>query len=100
MRLYWFAVSQQGRHDVVAGLLRDGQLELALEEMRVMRIENVPIQDWLYSLTVCVLIHHEQFDEALRILDHWSSFQAYEASVNIWSYLLDSASRCLHVSFL
>ncbi len=97
MRLYWVDVTPDGRHDIVAGMLREKQFELALEEMNSMRRDLIQIQPWLYDLTIYSLIHNGEFDEAMSIMKYRTEVELVEMPINILYTLLDTASRSFHV---
>ncbi|KAI9883746.1 MAG: hypothetical protein M1823_004481 [Watsoniomyces obsoletus] len=96
MRRNWIDVSPAGLHCVAAGLVRDGQLELALDAIENMRREGVDIAPWLHNLIVYSLLDREEFDEALRMIKSEHQIDDRSVSPNMWHRLLDLASRALH----
>ena len=50
MRSQWMSVSDSGEHDVVAGLLREGLFEQALERLDGMSRQNMRVQGWLLDM--------------------------------------------------
>lgn len=96
MRQYWFEVTPDGWHDVVAGLIREGQLELALERLETMQRDNIHIEDWLSDTVIYTLLDREEFDEALAFFKRRLTGGATIAA-NLWYQLLDRASRAFHV---
>ncbi len=97
MRQNWIDVSPAGLHCVAAGLVRDGQLELALDMIENMSREGVMVAPWLYNLIVYSLLDREEFDEALRMIRIQHQVDDRRVSPNMWHRLLDLASRALHV---
>jgi hypothetical protein len=97
MQANWLQLSDVGRHDLVAGLIRETSFERALDEMALMKSEGIRVQPWLYDLIVYALGEQAEFDEALRIL----KARIGEGDVNIsgalWTYLLDVGSEAVHV---
>ena len=97
MRQGWVELSRDGSHDVVAGLVRDGQLEMALERLERMEQQNMEIDDWLYHLMIYTLLDREELDEALRIVKGRDRSDDQTWSTNLWCRLLDVTSRSMHV---
>jgi hypothetical protein len=97
MQASWLQLSDVGRHDLVAGLVRETSFERALDEMALMKSEGIKVQPWLYDLIIYALAEQAEFDEALRIL----KARIGEGDVNIsgalWTYLLDVGSEAVHV---
>ena len=97
MRQHWFGLTPDGWHDVVMGLLRDGQLELALEKFESMQGDGMRIETWLYEIIIYTLLDHEEMDEALRIFKARIAMNSSTVGPNLWYHLLDRSSRALHV---
>lgn len=98
MRRRWFSVSNDGWHDLIAGLLRDRQIELALDLFDFVRKEGIGIQSWLQDMIVYILCDIEEFDEVLAITRQRVSSGNLTISPTLWFYILDTASRSLHHS--
>ena len=96
LRQRWFALTKDGWHDVIAGLLRDQQLELALDTLDQMQKEDVKVDSWLYDLMIYTLCSAEEFDWAVDLMQHRISSGELYISATLWYYLLDTASRALH----
>lgn len=94
----WFTLSNDGWHDVVAGLIRDRQLEMALDKLDQMHIEGIRIHPWLQDMMVYTLCEAEDFDEALKMMRQRTSNGEMMISATLWYSFLDTASRALHVS--
>ena len=103
-----------GYHDVVAGLIRERHLELALDWVDRMPREGVVIEDWLLDTLVYALCEVEEFDEVLRIMQHryhmgidpshrvvnlanGCATNGSKISSNLWFHVLDTASRAFHI---
>lgn len=97
MRQHWFNLTPDGWHDLVVGLLRDGQFEMALENLETMQKENIKIDDWLSDLVIYTLLDLEEFDEALKMIERRNTLDGAAISANLWYQLLDRASRAFHV---
>lgn len=87
---------KDGRHDVIAGLIRDRQLEMALDELEKMRKEGDKVEPWLYDLMLYTLCSVEEFESALDLMKRRSTDGELNISGSLWYYLLDTASRTLH----
>lgn len=96
MRRRWFTVSNDGWHDVIAGLLRDRQLELALDTLELLQREGSKIHPWLYDMVIYTLCDAGEFDQVLQIIRYRISSGELLISGTLWFYLLDTASRSLH----
>ena len=81
---------------MVAGLVRERQLELALDTMDQMYKEGIKADSWLYDLVIYTLCSAEEFDLALKFMQHRISSGELYISASLWYYLLDTASRALH----
>lgn len=107
-------MTKEGYHDVVAGLVRERHLELALDWVDRMQREGVIIEDWLLDTLVYALCEVEEFDEVLRFVQyrhHPDSDPSQKAvslpqgylknerkiSSNLWFHVLDTASRAFHI---
>ncbi|KAF2136097.1 uncharacterized protein K452DRAFT_148359 [Aplosporella prunicola CBS 121167] len=96
MRQRWFSLRADGHQDVIAGLLRERQYELALDRLDTMVREGIRIEKWLYDMTVYMLCDIEEVDEALRIIKHRTESGEMHISRGVWHCLIDAASSCLH----
>ncbi|KAK2871597.1 hypothetical protein FQN49_003029 [Arthroderma sp. PD_2] len=95
LRDRWLPLSPAGWHNVVTGYIREGQFEMALETLEHMKLQHVPVQDWLTSLLIYNLIEHGEFDEVLQLLR--SKVETGQTlSPNIWHHVLDVASAAMH----
>ncbi len=50
MKERWFGLSPEGWHNLVTGLLRDRQYEVAMDKLEQMRSDQIQIQPWLYDI--------------------------------------------------
>ena len=96
MRQRWLSLTQNGWHDVIVGLLRDRQLERALDALEQMQGEGVAPTSTLYDTVIYTLCSAEEFDEALRLLEFCLESDDLPISPTLWAHVLDSASRALH----
>ena len=96
MRHNWFTLSSDGWHDYAAGLIRDRQIEMALETLEYMEAENIKVDHWLYDTAIYALCDIQEFDEALQLMRHRASNGELSISPTLWLYILDTASRALH----
>ncbi|MCJ1393909.1 hypothetical protein MMC18_006785 [Xylographa bjoerkii] len=92
----WFTLNTDGWHDVVAGCIRDRQIEVALNKLDQMHRSGVPIHSWLHDLFVYTFCDTGDFDEVLRIMQYRVDSDELNVSATLWYYILDAASRAYH----
>lgn len=123
MRQKWMTITEDGRHDIVVGSLRDRQFEMALEQIESMRQDGIHVQPWLYNMAIHTLCDVEETDGAFlivqecvdsgndavskmvyyRLLDLAGDLQNHEVTSYIWTrqvshgYLTPSAGMCDNV---
>lgn len=98
MKERWFGLSPEGWHSLVIGLLRDRQLEMALDRLEEMHTDQILVQPWLYDIMTYVLCEHGEHDEAFNIMMHRYEHARFGISLSHWQYLLDTFSNASHVS--
>lgn len=81
---------------MVVGLIRERQLELALDTLDQMQKEGTKVDSWLYDLIIYTFCSVEEFDSAVNLMQHRISSGEIHISPSLWYYLLDTASRALH----
>ncbi|KAI9831784.1 MAG: hypothetical protein M1819_004681 [Sarea resinae] len=86
MRQRWFSLTKNGWHDVIAGLLRERQFEMAILKLESMQREGVEVYGWLYNLFIYTLCEESEIEDALEILKH------YQASRYAWKRLLETSA--------
>jgi hypothetical protein len=95
MRDRWLTVSPAGWHFVVAGLLRENQIELALEHVALMERKDIFIENWLHSIIVYVLCDHGELDEVYKLMrarvDH-----GHDMTKQLWTHVLTTAGAHDH----
>ncbi|KAF2213228.1 hypothetical protein CERZMDRAFT_21364, partial [Cercospora zeae-maydis SCOH1-5] len=96
MHQRWFQLSEEGWHDMIAGMLREARFEQALERLDKMRIEGMHIEPWLLDMAVFALCDAGEIEEAFRIMR--ARYDAGEVRLRqaLWAYLLDKASEARH----
>jgi hypothetical protein len=87
----WIRVTPEAKHDVVAGMIRCDELELAQEQIAVMQEDNVAIQPWLNVLMVHKLCEKKDFDALLRLAYNIHDNRK-ELPRSTWLFLLQQAS--------
>ncbi|KAK8206976.1 pentatricopeptide repeat protein [Phyllosticta capitalensis] len=92
MRQRWISITEDGRHDIAIGLLRDRQFEFALEQIEAMEADGVAIQPWLYDMAIHMLCDAEEPDEAFRIVRERAATEKTSVSKLVYYRLLDVAS--------
>ena len=92
----WFTVTADGWHDVIIGLIRDRQFEVAMVTLEDIERQGIKVLPWLYDILVYNLCELSEFDEALRIMQRRFVSGEAHISLSLWHHFLDSASRSLH----
>lgn len=92
----WFSLTTDGSYDVIVGLLRDRQLEVALNNLETLRNQGVAIASWLNDIIAYTLCDMGELDEALKLMRHRVTTGEHTISGILWSHFLDSASRSFH----
>ncbi|KAK3698942.1 hypothetical protein LTR37_016729 [Vermiconidia calcicola] len=92
----WYQLSEDGAHDVAAGLLREGLFEQGVERLDVMRREGMRIQGWLLDMAVYILCEASEISEAYRIMRHRVDTGELNLSRGLWLFFLDKASDARH----
>ena len=98
MKERWFGLSPEGWHSLVAGLLRERQIEMALEKLEQMHTDNIVVQPWLYDIFTYLLCELEEFDEAFKLYLYRYEHSRFGITTSHWQYLLDRFSNAFHVS--
>ena len=96
MRQDWTKPGPSDLQFITAGLIRDGQLELALENIEAMHEEKITVAKWLYSLMIYTLCDVEDFDAVLRLI-YYMEDQREDLPPYTWHHILDRASQGLHL---
>ncbi|KAL8942789.1 MAG: hypothetical protein Q9216_001474 [Gyalolechia sp. 2 TL-2023] len=96
LRQRWFSLSNEGWHDVIAGLLRDKQVELAIETLQSSQQDGICIAPWLYDMFIYNLCDAGEYEEALSILRFRVENGEQLISGTVWYYFLDLASSAFH----
>lgn len=96
MHKRWLQITEEGWHDMVAGMLREGLFEQALERLDKMRRAQMQIEPWLHDMAVFMLCDAGEIEEAFRIMR--TRYDAGEVALRqaVWSYLLDKGSEARH----
>lgn len=92
----WYTLSEDGAHDVAAGLFREGLFEQALRRLDMMRQQDIPIQGWLLDMAIYTLSQANEIPEAYRIIRQRSDSGETNISRSLWLFFLDKASTARH----
>ena len=92
----WFTITPDGWHDIIAGLIRDRQIEVAMKNLEAAEKQGIEIETWLYDMIVYNLCSIREFDEALQIMQRRYFSSESSISQTLWYHLFDSASCALH----
>ena len=93
----WLPLSPAGWHHLVAGLIREHQFELALDNMDLLERKGILVETWLHCLLVYNLCDIEEFDQVLALMKSRMA-QDLGMTMNLWLYVLDVASEALHLA--
>lgn len=96
MQRRWYHLSEDGAHDVAAGLLREGLFEQALQQLDRMRQGNGRVDGWLWDMAVYTLCNAGEIEEAFRIVRTRYDSASSVISRSVWFYLLDKGSEARH----
>ncbi|KAF7875248.1 hypothetical protein EAF04_002420 [Stromatinia cepivora] len=94
MKERWYGLSPSGWHNLVIGLLRDRQYELAMDKFEQMQADQIEIKPWLYDIFFFRLCELDELDEALRLLK--SRYHKPPLSMHMHYHLLDSFASAFH----
>jgi tetratricopeptide (TPR) repeat protein len=98
MKERWLGLSPEGWHSLVVGLLRDRQLEAAMDKLEQMQADQIDIQPWLYDIFMFQLCEADELDEVLRILKYRFEHHRSDILPTMWYYVLDAFASSMHVS--
>ncbi|QSZ35753.1 hypothetical protein DSL72_006875 [Monilinia vaccinii-corymbosi] len=94
MKERWYGLSPDGWHNLVIGLLRDRQYEMAMDKFEQMQADHIEIKPWLYDILFFRLCDLDELDEALRLLK--SRYQNPPLAMHMYYHLLDSFASSFH----
>lgn len=80
---------------MVAGLLREHQFELALEQITSMERKDIPIENWLHSMIIYQLCDVQEFDEVYRLMQARVQ-QGHDITLALWTHVLNTAIQAQH----
>lgn len=93
MKNRWYSPTPNDLINIIVGLLRDGQYELALEKLEESHRGPFVTPTWLYNVFVYVFGELGFHDESLQILQHLLKFKGPNQPFAVWQLLLDVYSR-------
>ncbi|KAL9103769.1 MAG: hypothetical protein Q9163_001228 [Psora crenata] len=96
LRQRWYSLTKEGYHDLVTGLIRERQLELALQYLETMQVNQIRVSPWLFDMLIYTLCDVGEFDEAVRLVHQRLDLGELMISGGLWYHLLDTASRAIH----
>lgn len=98
MRQNWFDLTREGHHDVAAGWLREGCIEMAMDVLETMQKQALHVEPWLLDMFVYSLCDAGQIESACDIMR--TRFDSGELSMSkaVWHYFLDAASNARHLA--
>lgn len=97
MKEYWFPMNLSTRQNVVLGILRDQQYELAYLRLTELIREEVRVDLWVYDIFIMVFGRLGFLDEMLSLLHLRKDADEEDAMVpNLLYYTLDVCSQAYH----
>ncbi|KAH7035408.1 uncharacterized protein B0I36DRAFT_318287 [Microdochium trichocladiopsis] len=93
MKHRWYNLTLDDRISVILGLLRDGQYELALENLEELSKSPVIIPPWLFSIFLVKFGELGFHTESFQLLQHAVKIHNAQRSLLSWAFLLDVYSR-------
>lgn len=96
MKMRWFQLSEDGAHDVAAGLMREALFEQGMHRMDAMQRSGIQVQPWLLDLSVYMLCMAGEVEEAYRVMRQRNDAGELQLSRGIWYALLDAGSSHQH----
>lgn len=95
LRDRWLTLSPAGWHFVAAGLLRENQIELALEHVALMGRKDIFVENWLHSIIVYTLCDHGELDEVYNVMRARVD-QGHDMTHRLWMHVLAEAGKQGH----
>ncbi|KAI9657249.1 MAG: hypothetical protein M1831_004438 [Alyxoria varia] len=99
MDKHWFTLSDTTWHDLVAGHIKERQLEAALETLEDMQDKHrVQVQEWLWDMLIYSLCDMGEVEEALWIMKKRVTVDGPEKPISraVSYYLFDLGCSTLH----
>ncbi|KAI9762048.1 MAG: RNA processing protein [Chaenotheca gracillima] len=97
MRHHWVELTAEGWCDVTISLLREQNIELALQNLDHIIQEEIAVPNWLYDSFIYTLLELEEVNEAMGIIRNRSTDSPKSISATAWFQLLAVASQALHL---
>lgn len=80
---------------MAAGLLRENQLELALEHVALMERKDIFVENWLHSIIIYTLCDHRELDEVFNLMRARVE-QGHDMTQQLWIHVLTQAANYNH----
>jgi pentatricopeptide repeat protein len=96
MKERWLDITVDGQCSIALGLLRDGQHEMALDNLEQMMDGGLELPAWLHDIFIFVLSQHGFLDEAVALLQRLHQVKTQNLPANVWYFVLDECSRQYH----
>ncbi|KAI1382030.1 hypothetical protein F4677DRAFT_400595 [Hypoxylon crocopeplum] len=96
MKNRWYSATANDLINIIIGLLRDNQYELALEKLEELHKDPVAVPSWLYDIFLYTFADLGFHEETLSILKYRLKIVGIvkePLSLNTWQFLLDVFSR-------
>lgn len=95
MRKDWIDTTPEHRIHTALGLLRDGQYEMAVEEVESMMADGLAVPPYIHEILIFALANLGFIDEAITYLNHRTQ-QDPPPRDDIYYFLLDACAAAQH----
>ncbi|KAF1811633.1 hypothetical protein P152DRAFT_376498, partial [Eremomyces bilateralis CBS 781.70] len=92
----WYNLPSSYHYDVVSGLIREGQFEMAIKKLEDMWVRAIPFPNWLRGMLIHSLCNVEEIEEAFRQVKLAEEQAPNALTGPIWYHFLDAASSIHH----
>ncbi|MCJ1309224.1 hypothetical protein MMC25_002881 [Agyrium rufum] len=97
MESQWMKLTENGYNTLAVSLLRDRQIEQALDQLDHLHKYSHQIRPWLYNLVIYTLCSTGDFDRVLTLIDHHRPpYGNIEIFPTLYSHVVDCAAQALH----
>ena len=98
MKESWITPVEITMNHILIGLLKDGQIENALEQLEDLQRKGVQIRSWVYDSATYMLCDLGELEEAANVVKRRVMSGDTNIHQLLWFYLFDLACDRLHVS--
>jgi pentatricopeptide repeat protein len=92
LQQYWFPLSREGWQWVIVGMIRDRQIELALDKFREMQELDLEMEPWFLNFIITTLLSISAFPEAMAVLQMRCELEE-PVSTAMWDHVLTTSAQ-------